>query len=61
MSIFKKNRDEDYFYKYLMDLSPKEMVAFQKAVIRYMSYITGLFKDVESLKQKNNKERKEVQ
>jgi len=55
MGLFKKQkRDEEFFYKYLIELSPGEMFAFQRALIRYMSEMTKLYSDVANLQASNN-------
>jgi len=38
----KKMRDEKYFYDMLMNLSPKEMIEFTKAVKKFMSDVSSI-------------------
>ena len=64
MSIFKKKqRNEQFFYDYLMGLTPSEMMAFSKAMVRYMKEVTQFSTDIECIRsdRKKDKERKEVQ
>jgi len=38
----KKMRNEEYFYNMIMELTPKEMIAFTKAVTRVMNEMKNL-------------------
>jgi hypothetical protein len=65
MGLFgKKKRDEEFFYNYIMELTPAEMMAMSKALFRYMTEVTQFSTDMSGFNPKlpkKDKDRKEVQ